>query len=212
MFRGNALRLHFTRLCGHIRPLKSQALHGKSRFPSGMTTRKATIKKYVVVRYNRDTIYMATAKKQKTEWVRPAKLTELAELRYQLRRFLSFSEMASEAAGISAQQYQLLQVIAAVPAGQECSISYIAARMVVRHNSAVELVDRAEKAELVRRVADARDHRRSLVEITARGKELVAQLVAQHLIEIEVLGPELSRTLQRLLGAKPALARKSGER
>jgi DNA-binding MarR family transcriptional regulator len=155
---------------------------------------------------------MTIAKKQKTEWVRPAKLAELAELRYQLRRFLSFSEMASENAGISAQQYQLLQVIAAVPVGQECSISYIAARMVVRHNSAVELVDRAEKAGLVRRVADARDHRRSLVEITARGHELVEQLVAQHLIEIEVLGPELSRTLQRLLGAKPELAKKTGER
>jgi len=155
---------------------------------------------------------MAMTKKQKTEWVRPAKLAELAELRYQLRRFLSFSEMVSEAAGISAQQYQLLQVIAAVPAGQECSISYIAARMVVRHNSAVELVDRAEKAGLVRRVADESDHRRSLVEITARSHELVGQLVAQHLTEIEVLGPELSRTLQRLLGVKPALARKTGER
>ena len=155
---------------------------------------------------------MAMAKKQKMEWVRPAKLAELAELRYQLRRFLSFSEMASEYAGISAQQYQLLQVIAAVPEGQECSISYIAARMVVRHNSAVELVDRAEKAGLVRRVADESDHRRSLVEITAKGEELVSELVAQHLGEVGVLGPELLRTLQKLVGAKPALMRKSGVR
>ena len=130
-----------------------------------------------------------------------------------LRKFLSFSEMASEAVGISAQQYQVLQVVAAaVPTGQESSISYIAERMVVRHNSAVELVDRAEKAGLVRRVADESDHRRSLVEITGRGVELLSQLVTQHLIEVEAEGPELARTLQRLIGGRSGSTRKGGER
>src|SRR5271167_3966279 len=114
---------------------------------------------------------MAPAKKNKVGWVAPAKLKDLSEFRYRLRRFLSFSEMASEAAGISAQQYQVLQVIATVPEGRPASISYLAERMMVRHNSAVELVDRTEKAGLVRRVVDASDHRRSLVEITVRGGE-----------------------------------------
>ena len=155
---------------------------------------------------------MAITKRQRRTAAMPAKLVELAELRYRLRRFLSFSETASEAVGISAQQYQVLQVVAAVPAGQESSISYIADRMVVRHNSAVELVDRAEKAGLVRRVADESDHRRSLVEITERGAELLSQLVAQHLIEVEAEGPELVRTLQRLIGGRAAAARKGGER
>ncbi|RSL19402.1 DNA-binding MarR family transcriptional regulator [Edaphobacter aggregans] len=155
---------------------------------------------------------MATAKKQRAAVVATEKLVELAEFRYRLRRFLSFSETASEAVGISAQQYQLLQVVAAVPAGQESSITYIAERMMVRHNSAVELVDRAEKAALVRRVADESDHRRSLVEITGRGAELLSQLVAQHLIEVEAEGPELVRTLQRLISARAATTRKGGER
>jgi DNA-binding MarR family transcriptional regulator len=155
---------------------------------------------------------MATIKKQRTTVVATSKLAELAEFRYRLRRFLSFSEMASEAVGISAQQYQVLQVVAAVPAGQESSISYIAERMVVRHNSAVELVDRAEKAGLVRRVADESDHRRSLVEITSRGAEMLSQLVEQHLIEVEAEGPELARTLQRLIGVRSASTRKGGER
>jgi DNA-binding MarR family transcriptional regulator len=153
-----------------------------------------------------------TTKRQRGPVGLPAKVGELAEFRYRLRRFLSFSETASEAVGISAQQYQLLQVVAAVPAGQESSISYIAERMVVRHNSAVELVDRAEKTGLVRRVADESDHRRSLVEITARGAELLSQLVAQHLIEVEAEGPELVRTLQRLISARAATTRKGGER
>lgn len=155
---------------------------------------------------------MTHLKRQRTDWVRPAKLGHLAEFRYQLRRFLNFSEVASEAAGISAQQYQLLQVIAAVPSGQECSISYIAGRMVVRHHSAVELVNRAEKAGLVNRVADERDHRISLVEITPKGMEVVSQLVAKHLTEIETTGPELLWTLQKLVGTKPAGIRKSAQR
>lgn len=161
----------------------------------------------IVIRY-----IMPSFKREKMLWVRPAKLAELAEFRYQLRRFLSFSEMASEEAGISAQQYQLLQVIAAVPAGQECSISYIATRMIVRHHSAVELVDRAEKAGLVRRVADESDHRRALVEMTEKGGELVSHLVKQHLMEVETAGPELLRALERLVGAKPASTRKYGMR
>ena len=119
---------------------------------------------------------MPTNKKHKTDGVAPAKLKELAEFRYQLRRFLSFSEMTSEELGISAQQYQVLQVIATVPEGRPTSISYLAERMMVRHNSAVELVDRTERAGLVRRVEDESDHRRSLVEVTARGGELLARL------------------------------------
>jgi DNA-binding MarR family transcriptional regulator len=129
----------------------------------------------------------------------PERLEELAEFRFRLRRFLGFSEMAAEAVGISAQHYQLLQVIAATPAGKPASISYVAERMIVRHNSAVELVDRAERSGLVRRVADVTDHRRMLVEITDRGSELLALLVAQHLSEIAVQGPELLRAIEALL-------------
>lgn len=143
--------------------------------------------------------------------VLPAKLIELAEFRYRLRRFLSFSEAVSEAVGISAQQYQLLQVIAAVPVGQERSISYVAERMLLRHNSAVELVDRAQRLDLVRRVADESDHRRALLEITEKGSQLLSHLVAEHLKEMETNGPEMGRALQRLIGGRP-IAKKAGER
>jgi DNA-binding MarR family transcriptional regulator len=142
---------------------------------------------------------MLVTKKQKTARVAPAKLKELAEFRYQLRRFSSFSEMTSEAVGISAQQYQVLQVIATVPEGRPASISYLAERMMVRHNSAVELVDRTERAGLVRRMEDESDHRRSLVEVTARGGELLARLAGQHLLELGIAGPEMVRALRRLL-------------
>jgi DNA-binding MarR family transcriptional regulator len=155
---------------------------------------------------------MATVKKQKSAAFDLEKLTELAEFRYQLRRFVSFSETASEAAGISAQQYQLLQVIATVPEAHGASISYIAERMVVRHNSAVELVDRAEKADLVRRVADPSDHRRSIVEITPRGNDLLAELVPLHLAEFRTENGELLKSLQRLIGSRTTTAKRGTER
>lgn len=142
----------------------------------------------------------------------PAKVAEVAEFRFLLRRFLSFSEAASENLGIPAQQYQLIQVIAAAPSDRAATISYVAERMLLRHNSAVELVDRAERAGLVLRVADESDHRRSVVEITAEAEAVLSQLVSRHLAELQSEGPALVRALQKIIGDGQAPKRKTGER
>jgi len=132
---------------------------------------------------------------------RDERLKTLAAFRYEMRRFLSFSEAASERYGIATQQYQLMQVIAAMEEGQDSSISYLADRMVLKHNSMVELVDRAERAGLVKREHDERDLRRSLVRLTPEGRTILDKLVAEHMVE---LGPkcepliEALRTLQGL--------------
>lgn len=124
------------------------------------------------------------------------RLRELAEFRFQLRQFLSFSEISSERHGIQAQQYQLLQVIAAAPSGQPASVSYLADRMVLRHNSTVELVDRAERAGLVRRHTDERDLRRSIIRLTPTGEQVLRMLVAEHVQEIERLGERIVQSLR----------------
>ena len=126
------------------------------------------------------------------------RLSDLAEFRFQLRTFLSFSEAASEAAGIAAQQYQLMQVIGSMPPGNEASISYLAERMILRHNSTVELVDRAERAGLVQRRNDEKDLRRSLVGLTAKGTDILAMLVAQHLKELDTRGEAIITALRRV--------------
>lgn len=113
------------------------------------------------------------------------RLRELAEFRYQLRQFLNFSETEAERFGIAAQQYQLMQVVGAVPPGEAASISFLAERMVLRHNSTVELVDRAERAGLVRRASDERDLRRSLVELTAHGRTVLMGMVTAHLEQLD---------------------------
>lgn len=124
------------------------------------------------------------------------RLKELAEFRFQLRQFLAFSEISSERHGIQAQQYQLLQVIAAAPPGQPASVSYLADRMVLRHNSTVELVDRAERAGLVRRHTDERDLRRSLIKITPAGEQLLRAMVAEHIQELERLSDRIISSLR----------------
>jgi DNA-binding MarR family transcriptional regulator len=130
-----------------------------------------------------------------------SKLKSLAEFRFQMRKFLSFSEGASERCGIPAQQYQLMQVIAAIPETQQASITYLAERMVLRHNSTVELVDRAERAGLVRRESDPKDMRRSLVLLTTQGHEILNRLVAEHLRELSPLCEHLIHALRDLQGA-----------
>jgi DNA-binding MarR family transcriptional regulator len=127
------------------------------------------------------------------------RLRQLAEFRFQLRKFLRFSETASDAAGISVQQYQLLQVIAAIPDGQGASISYLADRMILRHNSAVELVDRAVRAGMVRRESDEEDLRRSLVLLTPQGTALLERLVTEHLVELDARGHEIVDALEGLM-------------
>jgi len=126
------------------------------------------------------------------------RLAELAEFRYHLRTFLSFSESASDTCGIAAQQYQLMQVIGAAPEGRQASISYIAERMILRHNSTVELVDRAERAGLVERKHDEHDLRRSLVQLTPHGWTILRQLVALHLDELQRQGEVMIRSLRKV--------------
>ena len=124
------------------------------------------------------------------------RLRELAEFRFQLRQFLSFSEVSSERHGIQAQQYQLLQVVASVPPGQPASVSYLADRMVLRHNSTVELVDRAERAGLVKRHTDERDLRRSIIKLTPVGEQLLRSMVAEHIQELERLSEKIIHSLR----------------
>ena len=138
-----------------------------------------------------------------------ARLTRLAEFRYQLRKFLSFSETEAERFGIAAQQYQLLQVIGSVAAGSTASISLLAERMILRHNSTVELVDRAEKAGLVRRVSDERDLRRSIVVLTSQGESVLANMVAAHLEKLE--GAYGDAMLQALADVRSAAEASSPE-
>ena len=130
-----------------------------------------------------------------------ARLQRLAEFRFQLRRFLHFSHVAVEQAGLRSQQYQMLQCVCGMPDGVAPTIANVASRMLLKHNSAVELVDRAIEQGLIRRVADPVDHRCILLRVTPQGERLLASLAEFHVRELEQSGPELVRALHRVLNA-----------
>lgn len=128
-----------------------------------------------------------------------AHLRRLAEFRFQLRRFLHVSQAAAERMGVHHQQYQMLQCVGGMPEGTAPTIANVAERMLLKHNSTVELVDRAIDEGLLRRMGDEADHRRILLRVTPRGERILAALSEFHTGELEQSGPELVRALDDIL-------------
>jgi DNA-binding MarR family transcriptional regulator len=120
-----------------------------------------------------------------------AEYRRLLEFRTGLRRFLRWSEEQAQAAGVSPAQHQLLLAIRGQPDSVGPTIGDVADSLLLRHNSAVELVDRAERAGLVRRRQDRNDHRVVRLELTARGAETLGRLTAVTLEELDRLSPRL---------------------
>lgn len=102
-----------------------------------------------------------------------------------LRRFLRWSEEQAKAVGLTGSQHQLLLAIRGH--GSTPSIGDIADHLLLRHHSTVELVDRAERAGLVARTADADDQRVVRVEVTKVGNDKLAALAAAHVEELSRL-------------------------
>ena len=123
----------------------------------------------------------------------------LAEFRYQIRRFLAFSERAARAHGLDAQQHQLLLALKGLPAGTAPTIGALADRLHIRHHSAVGLIDRLDQKGLVVRETDAADRRRVLVRISAHGEAVLRKLTHLHQEELSSAGPLLLETLRTLL-------------
>ena len=116
----------------------------------------------------------------------------LLAFRTGLRRFLHWSQTQAKAVGLTPAQHQLLVAIKGHPSGQEPAIGDLAAALLLRHHSAVELVDRAEAAGLVERRSDPGDGRITRVRLTADGEARLAKLAPAHLQELSNLAPVLA--------------------
>jgi DNA-binding MarR family transcriptional regulator len=123
----------------------------------------------------------------------------LAEFRRQIRRFLHFSEATAKHHGIESQQHQLLLTVRGLPEGVNPTIGEIAARLFLQHHSAVELVDRLERAGAVARRPGTEDKREVWVRLTPKGRTLLRRLVLAHRTELERSGPGLARALRSVL-------------
>jgi DNA-binding MarR family transcriptional regulator len=124
----------------------------------------------------------------------------MAELRYQIRKFLRFSENAARQAGIEPQQHQLLLAIRGLPDGASPTIGVLAERMQLQHHSTVELVDRLVDRNFLCRLRSTNDRRQVLVKLTHDGEEFLQKLSLHHLEELQSAGPTFVKVLTSLLG------------
>lgn len=133
----------------------------------------------------------------------------LAEFRCHLRRFLHFSEGAARKAGLEPHQHQLLLALRGGPAGEHLTIGGLAERLMLRHNSTVELVNRMARRGLVRRVRHPLDGRRVFVYLTARGTDVLLRLSRHHLAELRSAGPQLIKALESVVTPLASAGRRS---
>ena len=140
-----------------------------------------------------------------------AEYQALAEFRYQIRRFLRFSEQAARVTGLVPQQYQFLLALKGLPNGRKATISELAERLQIKHHSTVELIDRLAEGDLIRRSRDDQDQRRVIIHLTPHGEQLLKKLSLLHRNELQSTGPILVRTLKTLIETNTETSEVSGD-
>jgi DNA-binding MarR family transcriptional regulator len=123
----------------------------------------------------------------------------LADFRYELRRFLRYSEELTRRHGVTPLQYQLLLQVKGYPDREHATVGELAERLQAKHHGAVALVSRCEDAALVTRQSSHEDRRAVVVKLTAKGERLLERLARLHRNElIAVQGRMLFADLRTL--------------
>ena len=125
----------------------------------------------------------------------------LAAFRYEIRKFLAFSERAARAQGVEPQQHQLLLAVQGFPGGARPTIGDIAERLCVEHHTTVGLVDKLEERGFVRRERGTEDRREVFLELTVSGIALLRKLSAQHRDQLLRVAPHMVNALDSILSA-----------
>ena len=126
----------------------------------------------------------------------------MAEFRFQIRKFLHFSEQAVQGAGLERGQYQLMLAIKGMPQSLRPRIRDIANRMYIQHHSAVELINRLEAGGYVRRERTTEDKREVLLALTPKGERVLEELALHHHEELRSAAPGLVAALRRVMVGK----------
>ena len=122
----------------------------------------------------------------------------LLEFRTDLRRYLRWADEAAARAGLTPAQHQLLLAVRGQPGPRGPTIGDVAASLLLRHHSAVGLVDRAEANGLVRRVPDRTNYRIVRLRLTPKGKQRLESLSSLAMEELRRLAPALRHLLDGL--------------
>ena len=153
---------------------------------------------YIVVRYN----YPSMKKR-----LRQPDYQSLADLRYEIRKFLHFSEQAARAAGVEPHQHQFMLALKGLPKGVRPRIGELAERLQIRHHSAVELVNRLSAGGYIRRHRAEDDRREVLLALTPGGERALRELSLHHRHELRLRGPALVAALKRAMQVRKTFNR-----
>jgi DNA-binding MarR family transcriptional regulator len=111
----------------------------------------------------------------------------LSAFRYELRRYLRYSEQLTRKHGVTPLQYQLLLHVKGYPGRDWATVTELAERLQAKHHGVVALITRCEKVKLVERRSDPDDRRRVYVHLTAKGEARLAKLAELHREELVLL-------------------------
>jgi DNA-binding MarR family transcriptional regulator len=122
----------------------------------------------------------------------------LLTVRTALRRFERWSADQASTHGLTASQHQLLLAVRGHPEPQGPTVRQVAEYLLIKHHSAVELIDRAVSGGLIERMPDADDHRAVRLRLTRSGERMVEELAGVHLDELAELTPLLTSLIGTL--------------
>ena len=123
----------------------------------------------------------------------------LAEFRFQLRRFLSFSEANAQKNGLTSHQYQALLTIKGLSQPHRyMSVGELADFLLVKPHTAVGLIDRMAKLGFLKRFRDSEDGRRILVTLTRKGEQRLSNVARVNWAELRSRQLALPRILKSL--------------
>jgi DNA-binding MarR family transcriptional regulator len=131
--------------------------------------------------------------------VTTAEYRALAELRYRIRLFLREGDAQARTAGLEPQQYLLLLAVRGLPSETDATIVNLAQRLVLKHHSVVELVDRLAAHGYVRRTRSRDDRRKVFVSLLPRGMKLVEKVARHRISELRTSGVQLVTAIDALL-------------
>ena len=108
----------------------------------------------------------------------------LADFRYQIRKFVRFSEQIARRHGITPRQYLLLLHVKGYPGRDWATIGELAERLQAKHHGVVALVSRCEKQGFVERRRSSEDRRRIEIHLLENGERVLNKLARLHRAEL----------------------------
>jgi DNA-binding MarR family transcriptional regulator len=122
----------------------------------------------------------------------------IASFRAALRKFLRTSEDIAHNLGLTPQRHQAMLAVRGFPGDEPPTVGSLAAKLHIRHNSAVGLVTRLEIEGYLRREKSKVDQRRMHVRLTPKGQAVLDKLTEAHRTELRHIGPDITRLLKEL--------------